>query len=207
MSRFANFPVTDTHRRRIATAIGGDAADMLVEKLDGTASAGTKTTGVTVKEQSAGKFHLTRIEFTNLVVAVTDTGGANGGYGTKTLYDLPQGLAVILGSVTDFDIVAAAGIGATAAVKHSLGTAAEATNDTLDSTQANLIASTSATLTASAGSTLGVSTAPVTVNGTVTPVDIILNFGVADAGISATSSVTITGFVEIAWLAVGTPEE
>ncbi len=187
-------------RKAIEDALGPQAR-LLWERFDGIGDRGAKTTGVTVDEQSSGVIHKTKLSFTNLVVAITDTGGASGGYGSKKLYDFPAGYIDVLMVRTNFSVVAAAGIGATAALKHSVGTAAEATNDTLDSTQANLVASTSTSLVGSAGAPKGISgAAPVPVDGTSAAATLNLNFGVADAGITATSSVTITGSVIVYWL-------
>lgn len=161
-------------------------------------------TGVSLASEQFGNVHQTVITLTALAITVTDTGGANGGYGTQKIYDFPEGNLVIMGAVSNLTaITAAAGISATATVKHSLGTAAEATNDTLDSTQANLIPSSSSVLVGSAGTGTGLSTAQTILNGTATAVDAILNIGVADAGISSSSSVTITGTVTITWVNLG----
>lgn len=201
MSQFNLESVTPEHRRILINALGNsDAANAIADKLDGLGDKLTPGTNIEALMRAGFRLHVDKLTFEDLAVTITDTGGANGGYGTHKIADLPQGLAILLGARSSFTIAAAAGIGATATVKHSLGSAAEATNDTLDSTQANIIASTNSVLADSAGTASGVSTAVVVLNGTSTPADIILNFGVADAGITATSSITIDGYVEVAWL-------
>lgn len=201
MSQFNLESVTPEHRRILINALGNsDAANAIADKLDGIGDKLTPGTSIEALLRAGFRIHVDKLTFEDLAVTITDTGGANGAYGSHKLADLPTGLAIILGARSSFDIVAATGIGATAAVKHSVGTAAEATNDTLDSTQANIIASTSTTLAASEGAASGVSTAVTVVNGTSSAVDLFLNFGVADAGVTASSSVTITGYVEVAWL-------
>lgn len=160
--------------------------------------------GVSVKHYGSGIYRMAHIVLNSpLTITVTDTGGANGGYGSYQLADFPAGLINIVGGVTNLTFTAAAGIGATAALKHSVGTAAEATNDTLDSTQANAIPSTSVTLAASTGTVGGVSTAAAWVDGTTTAADLFLNIGVADAGISSSSSVTVTGQMWITYAVLG----
>lgn len=201
MSQFNLESVTPEHRRILINALGNsDAANAIADKLDGIGDKLTPTTGIEALLRAGFRLHIDKLTFESLAVTITDTGGANGGYGSKKLADLPQGLAIFLGARSSFDMVAATGIGATAAVKHSVGTAAEAANDTLDSTQANIIASTSTTLAASTGAASGVSTGVTVVNGTSSAAGIYLNFGVADANISASSSLTIDGYVEVAWL-------
>lgn len=201
MSQFNLESVTPEHRRILINALGNsDAANAIADKLDGLGDKLTPGTNIEALMRAGFRLHVDKLTFEDLAVTITDTGGANGGYGTHKIADLPQGLAILLGARSSFTIAAAAGIGATATVKHSLGSAAEATNDTLDSTQANIIASTNSVLADSAGTASGVSTTVVVLNGTSTPADIILNFGVADAGITATSSITIDGYVEVAWL-------
>lgn len=201
MSQFNLSPVTPEHRRAFINAFNNaDVGNALADKLDGIGDALVETADIEVLRRAGFRVHVDKLSFTDLVVAITDTGGANGGYGSKTLAALVQGLAVILGARSSFTITAASGIGATATVKHSLGSAAEATNDTLDSTQANIIASTNSVLSGSAGTASGVSTAVVVLDGTSSAVNLRLNFGVADAGITATSSITITGYVEVAYL-------
>lgn len=115
-------------------------------------------TGVTGKEYVTGIVKQTVITLTNVSITMTD-GGANGSIGSLKVYDLPAGLIRIHGARTNLTVTAASGIGATAALKHSLGTAAAATNDTLNLTKANIIPSTSTTLASSAGSPKGVSAA------------------------------------------------
>lgn len=154
---FANSQIGSQHRQQLKDALGVDCGNMVADKLDGLGSAGTKGTSLTVKEQS--KSHNTRIEFTSLPVTITDSGGANGGIGSKLLYTFPQGLVNIRGARSSFTISVTSGIGATGAVKHSVGSAAVSGNDTLNGTEANIIPSTSTTLSSSAGTASGKSIA------------------------------------------------
>ena len=160
-------------------------------------------TNVTASERGDSNVHKTILTLAATPVAVTDSGGANGGFGSLKIYDFPDGNVLVLGATTDLNTVATGGIGATASVVGSLGTVAEATNATLDSTQANIMPSTTGTLTASAGTLDGQSTGVVVADGTDTAVDLILNFGVPDAGITANGSIAVTGTVTIVWQNLG----
>lgn len=189
-------------RAQLRNVLGAGLGDALIDKLDGVdhAASLTVSTGLKVDKQSGGGrgLHIYTITLTDVAVAVADSGGASGGFGSLQLLDFPIGVVRFLESRTNLTVVASGLIGATATVKTSIGTAAEATNDTLDSTQANIIASTSSVLTASAGTVkgVGVSTPP-QVDGSVTPVDVFLNVGVADAGLTGAGSVLLNGTITL----------
>lgn len=144
----------------------------------------------------------TVVKLTNVAVTMTD-GTTNGSIGSVKVYDWPEGVIGNFVGATDLTFTAAAGIGATGTVKHSVGSAAEATNDTLDSTQANIVPSTSATLASSAGSAKGISTATVHLDGRTTPASAYLNFGVPDASSTGNSTLTVSGTVTLLWTPAG----
>lgn len=248
---FARKPIGDALRNAYRTGLKHpDAGEVLVMKLDGIASAGVVGSGLTVEEQSSGVIHHTRIKFDGDLVTMTD-GGANGSIGNMKIYDLPAGAIPILCAVSDFSFLVTTGIDTDAVLKHSVGTAPAATNDTLTGTKANIIASTDCQLASSAGSVIGKSglnsgitaltdssggTAGDTIadvpgayaeatlanqlasltakinalialqkgvlilDGTVTPADIYLNFGVANADTTANSTVAVTGYFDIIWV-------
>jgi hypothetical protein len=156
--------------------------------------------GVSIVSQTRdGTYNRLVLQLTNVDITVTDSGGANGGIGSLTLGSLPDGVLHLLPTVEKFTLTSqGAGIGATAIVKHSLGTAAVTGNDTLDSTEANLVASTSATLAASTvtSNATGVAATAGAVGGTNS---LVLNVGVADAQITATTPLRFTGTIEIAY--------
>lgn len=134
------------------------------------------------------------ISIPSSAVTMTD-GGANGSIGSLSLGTLHAKRLCILGCSVSLPCVAAANIGATATLKCSIGTSAEATDDTLDSVQANILPSTSVVLAASAGTLAGpalVAAAPLNIDATGGTQQLYLNFGVADAGSSGNSTVTIT---------------
>jgi len=144
------------------------------------------------------------IGFNSKQLTVADTGGVNGGFVAFPLFTYPAKRILRVASLINFTSVAVdSNIGATATVKFALGTAAEATNDTLDSTQADIIASTNCVLVGSAGSVVAAQTAtPVLVDATAGTVTPYLNIGVADAGITANAVVTLTGKVTFFYLEV-----
>lgn len=148
-------------RATIRNALGNQQiADRLIDKLDGTGKVGTKGTGsaITVSEQSAGHVHVTKITLNALAVSMVD-GTTNGSIGSKKIYTFPSGLIKMLSARTNLTVSTTTGIGASAALKHSVGSAAAATNDTLSLTKANIIPSTSTTLSSQAGSPKGKSAA------------------------------------------------
>lgn len=176
--------------RRMFDNVGNSNAD--VGAVNGT---GVTLTG----EYTTGILKSTVIRLASVSIAMTD-GGAAGSIGSLKIYDWPVAALIVFGARTSFSVTAAAGITATATVKHSLGTEAEATDDTLDSTQADIIASTDTALTGSAGTASGISTAALWTNGLGGAKDLYLNFGVADAGSTANSTLTITGTITVTWL-------
>jgi len=153
--------ITPAERATIRNAIGNvQTADRIIDKLDGTGKGGTLGTGsaLTVNEQSVGHIHITKITLNSLAVSMVD-GTTNGSIGSKKVYTFPSGLIKMLSARTNLTVSVTSNIGATAALKHSLGSAAAATNDTLSLTKANIIPSTSTTLATSAGSPKGKSAA------------------------------------------------
>lgn len=197
---------TDVQKLGWALGPGGDAAARRIIDSAANTNVGIGSSPVSTivaTEYQSNLRNQTVLTITNLSVTMTDTGGANGGYGSQKIYDLPAGL---VGAVvrTNLTLTAAAGISATATVKHAVGSVAVSTSDTLNSTLANFIASTNTVLVASAGTAKGVSTAETILDGTSAAVDLILNFGVADAGISASSSLTVSGTITITWQNYGT---
>lgn len=251
----------DMNALGVALGPGGDASAARLFDQVGNVNTTVGTvagTGVSGVEKTTGIVKQTIITLTNLSVTMTD-GGASGSIGSQKIYDMPAGLIKILGARTKLTVVAASGIGATATLKHSLGTAAAATTDALTLTKANIIPSTDTVLSSSAGSPAGVSIVTAitaltdnsggsasdtiaaqtgayvqatqqntiaslaakinaiiaaltlagneqtfTVDGTSSAADIYLNFGVADAGSTANSTLTVNGTITIDWMTLAT---
>lgn len=111
-------------------------------------------TGVAASEQ-LGQVHKTILTLTDVDISTTDNGAA-GAQGSLKLYDFPQGLIEIIGAEVNLTTEAAAGIGATAALVASLGTATVGAGDaTLTGTEADIHPSISGTLVDSAGTLQG----------------------------------------------------
>lgn len=148
----------------LASALGPDgtsAARRIIDNVDNsnTAVGTVNGTGVTLTgEYTTGIVKQTIIRLDSVAITMTD-GTTNGSIGSLKVYDMPAGLIRILGARTKLTATAASGISATGTLKHSLGTAAAATNDTLNLTKANIIPSTNTTLSSSAGAVAGVSAA------------------------------------------------
>jgi len=179
---------------------------------------GTKgtTTGISVVETGLGTHRQTIIELDSVLVPMTDA-TTSGNYGSVRLYDFPEGVIQIKAAHADFvdgttvptgDAAGLArtgsGISATATLKFSVGTAAEASDDTLNSTQADIIASTNCSLTAGAGTARGISgTTPAPYDGTSAAKSLYLNFGVADAGSTGNDVIRVRGRIAFTWEHLG----
>lgn len=124
------------------------------------------------------------------------------------VFDMPEGLIQIFGSVANLAITkSAAGVNADFDGDFALGSAAAAADATLTGTEANILPST-ATPQAVAGVTTakGVSTAGVLLDGTTTPVDVYLNILVDDADQDVTTTPTnliANGTITILWANIG----
>lgn len=152
-------------------------------------------------------FRQTRLTLTNAVLPVADNGAAGGNASVK-LYTFPPGAVFIPGATASVSIVGGAGLTATAAVVAGVGTAAAAAdNGTLTLTEADVVASTGSTLADSAGIFYGKSTATEMAagiwDGTTSQVEIYLNFAVPDAGITAPTTITVTGTIMLSWTNLG----
>ena len=210
----ANFPTSvwdgsSPNRASRAVDAGPDYEDWdqivaeVIAMQGGGTAVGTGGTGVTVS-QAAPQVVTTTLTVDGLSVTMTDAGAA-GSHGTASLFTFPAGNIVILGAITDLALVAGAGgIGDTAAVVASVGSAAVGTdNATLTSTEANIVPSTAATLSSGAGTAKGESTAPVTLDGTSSAAVARLNLAVPDGDSSASDTLAVTGTVKITWINLG----
>lgn len=195
---------------RLVVASGGElviqngaALSIAAQQLNAIGNGAVAGTGVSVVEKTP-VLHESIFTFTDVSITMTDAGAA-GCHGSQKIYDFPAGNIAVLGVVSDLQIVAGAGgIGDTAAVVGSIGSAAIGTdNATLTTTEANLMPSTAATLTGGAGNLDGESTAVTVLDGTATAIDAYLNLAVPDAGSSASDTLTVNGTVRITWANIG----
>lgn len=136
------------------------------------------------------------------VLAVADN-GVNGGSASLLIFTFPRALTQIMGANVSLAIVGGAGLTATSAVVGAVGTTATGTdNATLTTTEADIVPSTACTLATNAGTFSAVTaTAPALFDGRTTAKTANLNFATPDAGITAATTLTVTGTVTISYLA------
>ena len=204
MPRSINLVTADTPGARakkinaLALAVFGNAASQ------GSVPSAAANLGVFAADAN-GSVHKTEFKLTATPVAIVDatTAGAGGGL---ELFDLPEGLVVLLGGSTNLTITRlGTNITATALVVGSLGTTAAAADATLTTTEADLIPSTVATLTAGAGTLKAKSvTAGITVlDGTSAAKAVYLNFAMPDASSAGNDSLIVSGTVTLVWASLG----
>lgn len=129
----------------------------LAEDITPNSSAGS---GFKIEYSGVGQLRLAKVTFTDYSLTITDA-TTNGAHGSLKLFDFPQTLVKFAGIGYDLTMTAGSGgIGDTAAMVWSLGTAAVATdNATLTSTEADIIPSVASTLVGGTKTSTGVSAA------------------------------------------------
>ena len=176
-----------------------------IERADGLgAVAGT---GVSLSTERGEIWHKTTITITDLSITITDATTV-GAHGSQKIYDFPEGVIVVEAAMMNLTTLAGSGgIGDTAALIGALGSAAAGTNnETLTTTEADIIASTAGTLSGGAGTLVGVgpgSGLNAKLDGHTTPADVYLNIVVPDAGSSASDTVVVSGTIVLLWLNLG----
>lgn len=167
---------------------------------------GAAGTSVTASEQGTGPVKQTVLTVSSLSITMTDA-GANGCHGSHKVYDFPAGNIAIIGATCDLTTLAGSGgIADGAALIGAVGTVANtAANETLTSTEADIIPSTDGTLTAGAGTLKGKSTTSqiAVFDGTSTAKDAYLNIAVPNADSSADDTVAVSGTITITWVNCG----
>lgn len=163
----------------------------------------------TVAEYNIGVMHKTVITFTNRTFALTDNAGVVAYVGSK-IYDLPEGAILFLGATTDIDLTkSSAGVNDDWDGDYSVGTVTASNNNSLSSTEQNIIPTTPTPQAVSGVTTAnGQSTATenAVVNGTATASDVYLNFLVDDADQDVTGTacnLIVNGTVTIFWINLG----
>lgn len=188
------------------------ALKQLYDYLDGKGELGAipAVTGLSVDEQGVGPLRRTVLRFTDVAFALTDEAGVVA-YTGKKVYDFPEGAVLFLGAEADLALTkSSAGVNADWDGDFALGTVTASNNNSLASTEQDLIPTT-ATPQAAAGATTakGVSTgteAAKVLDGTGTAKDAYLNFLVDDADHDVTATpcnLIVNGTVTITWLAIG----
>jgi hypothetical protein len=166
-------------------------------------------TGVTATEYGEGVVHKTVLTMSDLTVALTDEAGQVAWLGQK-VYDFPAGAIMFIGATADLVCtLSAAGVDADWEGDFGLGTATAAADDTLTSTEDDLLPTTAtAAATASVGAAKGQSTAAeiVVFDGTTTAIDMFLNQLVDDADHDVTTTATdmiYNGTITFYWINLG----
>lgn len=162
---------------------------------------GTSHFQVTSTAEAIGVERKTSLMFSDETVNVTDY-AASGGHGSYVLYTFPAGLTKIEGANVNLSIVGSAEFAVDAAVKAALGTHDVVHNDeTMETTEINVIGIVNATLANNVGTFSGVTTtAPGLLDGRTTPVVLYLNFAVPAVGITGNGTITFSGTVNFAWV-------
>lgn len=147
-----------------------------------------------------------QIPIRNLVVPITDPGAAVA-YGGAAIQGLPQGNILVLGAVANLQVTAGANITATFTGNFSVGHAITA-DATLSANEISLVPSTAlvAGVAGVSNGNRGVSTPTqtgVVIDNTDQTLNANLNVTIADAAISATSSVTVNGVLYLAFIVLG----
>lgn len=162
--------------------------------------------GVSINEYgpSNSSFRTTVLTLSSLSITMTDEAGVVA-YGGKQLLDMPEGGILFLGCHADLDITkSGAGINADFDGDFGLGTVTASNNNSLSSTEQNLIPTTS-TPQAAAGVTTanGQSTAVAFIDGNSTPADVYLNFLIDDADQNGGGALLVSGTIIIHWVPLG----
>ena len=156
-----------------------------------------------VATESDSRINKTLLTLTAVSVTLTDA-TTNGNEGSVKLYDFPAGNIHILGLVADLTTLAGVGgVTDTAALVGSFGSVAAAADATLTGTEANIAPSYAGTLSGGAGVLKNKSTGSVTLDGTSTAVDLLLNIAVPDAGSTANDTLAVSGTVAVYWINLG----
>jgi len=161
-----------------------------------TAVGGLKST--IVNDRLVQQYVLT---LTNVSITTTDNGTLASG--NIKLFDLPAGNYLVLGATADCTTAAGAGgLTDTAPMVYAIGTAAAAADATLTSTEADIMPSTAGTLAGGVGVIDGRNPAVAFINGT-SATSIYLNTAVADAGTTASDTLTVNGTIVLTLVNLG----
>lgn len=162
--------------------------------------------GVSVEASQAG-YTKTVLNFEDVTIALADEAGVVA-YGGKKVFDFPQGLILVAAAVADLTVTkSSAGVNADWDGDFGVGTVTASNNNSLSSTEQNIIPTT-ATPQAVAGATTakGISTGGLQLDGTATPADVFLNFLVDDAdhNVAGTAcNLIVNGTLTLVWALAG----
>lgn len=197
-------------RRSLAVAMGagGEAAALRVFPfIDNTLDAEGVVAGsnATVKEFGVGPLKQTVITLSSRSITMTDEAGVVAYGGTK-IYDFPAGNILVLGATADLTVTkSGAGINADFDGDFALGTVTASNNNSLASTEQNLIPTTpTAQAVAGATTAKGINIAAIApLDGTATAVDVYLNFLIDDADQNGGGALLVSGPITLTWINLG----
>lgn len=163
--------------------------------------------GVVASESGNGVINKTVLTLTSTPVVLADEAGVVA-YGGLKVYDFPAGNILVLGAVADLDIVkSSAGVNNDFDGDVGVGTVTASNNNSLSSTEQNIIGTTSTPQAVSGATTANCRSADtVTLDGTTTPADVFLNFLVDDAdhNVGGTPcNIVVTGTMTLHWINLG----
>lgn len=170
-------------------------------------SAGTITP---VSAGGGGILRHTQIVLSNTEIDVIENGTAtNGGGGGIRLGTFPRGVIVWVNTNAEFSTVGVSGgVSATATPLYRVGRAQADASATLSANEVvfgsagaddALVGGLGTTTVVASSANLNTNT----ITGDPTPIELWLNVGVADAGLSANGKVRVSGYVNIVWMHVG----
>lgn len=169
-----------------------------------TLASGITTATIANYGADTSSLRTTVLTLSSLPITMTDEAGVVA-YGGKQLLDMPEGGILFLGAHADLDVVkSGSGINADFDGDFGLGTVTASNNNSLSSTEQNLIPTT-ATPQAAAGVTTanGQSTAVAFIDGNSTAADVYLNFLIDDADQNGGGTLLVSGTIIIHWLPLG----
>lgn len=185
--------------------------DVTLRDLKTTSGLGAAAgSGVVATEYGDGANHKTVLTLTNTPISLTDEAGVVA-FGGLKVYDFPDGLINFKGAVADLAVTkSSAGVNDDWDGDFGLGTVTASNNNSLSSTEQNLIPTTATPQAASGATTAkGKSTdteANKVLDGTTTPIDVYLNALVDDADHDVTSTpcnLIFNGTITFHWENIG----
>lgn len=165
---------------------------------------------VSAEEFTNGLWTRTVLTCTALPISLADDAGV-AQYGGVKVYDFPAGLLCTLGGVIDGALTLPAPFIDAFTGVTALGSATAGTGSTLTSTEANILQSTALTTAVSKVATadaVSIATALTEagarwLDGTSTPVDLYLNYAIADDAAHTAGTGHFTGTITLIWTLIG----
>jgi len=179
--------------------IGASTLTSVTIDVGETLSSVTGVSGVT----TSAALNQSVITLTDYQMVITDSEGS-GGHGTLKLVDFPIGMIYVVGVVADMAVDSVDGCANNSAFDMALGSATTLTDaETLGNANVDFVAKVDGTLVAEVDTIDLLTNTPQTEDGHTTATDVWLCVAVADANMTATGFMAITGTVTISWLNTG----